>query len=116
MARQAGRPRGPPQADRVFRALADPRRRALLERLLREGELTVQALAAHQGVSQPAISQHLAALREAALVRRRRSGRRVYYAVSPEGLEPLFDWLGQVSGFWPGRMAARATPLPRIEG
>ena len=51
--------------DDLFRALADPTRRALLERLLREGELNVRALTEQSGVSQPAVSKHLGVLRQA---------------------------------------------------
>ncbi|TIR69729.1 MAG: winged helix-turn-helix transcriptional regulator, partial [Mesorhizobium sp.] len=62
----------------IFRALADPTRRAVYERLA-AGELTVSELRAGVSVSQPAVSQHLAVLRGAGLVIERRAGRNAYY-------------------------------------
>jgi DNA-binding transcriptional ArsR family regulator len=61
--------------DNVFRALADPTRRAIFERLARDGEQTVHALTDRSGVSQPAVSKHLTVLKRAKLVRHRRQGR-----------------------------------------
>jgi DNA-binding transcriptional ArsR family regulator len=78
--------------DAVFRALADPSRRAILERLAR-GEAAVKDLTAAFFISQPAVSQHLAILRNAGLVSERREGRLVYYRVESDGLEPLIDWM-----------------------
>ena len=77
----------------IFKTLSDPTRRALFERLSREGEITVHALTFPSGVSQPAVSKHLNSLKLAGLVRDRRDGRETYYRVVPEGLTPLFDWL-----------------------
>jgi DNA-binding transcriptional ArsR family regulator len=87
----------------IFRALSDPTRRAVFERLA-AGELTVSALRDSFPISQPAISQHLAALREAGLVRTRRAGRHAYYRVDPRGLKPLVDWVDRYRAFWPGRL------------
>lgn len=84
----------------VFRTLSDPTRRGLFERLSREGELTVSALTARAKVSQPAVSQHLAALKQAGLVRDRREGRAIHYSVSPKGLRPLVNWVEHYSEFW----------------
>ena len=84
----------------VFRVLADPTRRALFERLAREGELSVSTLTAAAGVSQPAVSQHLAALKGAGLVRDRRHGRITHYRVEPRGLLPLTNWLAVYAAFW----------------
>lgn len=84
----------------VMRALADPTRRTVFEQLVREGELTVASLTERNEISQPAISQHLKALREAGLVVERREGRHAYYRCKPQGLEPLADWLGV---FWRSR-------------
>ena len=78
--------------DAVFRALADPSRRAIYERLTR-GEAAVKDLTARFEISQPAVSQHLATLRRAGLVSERRHGRLVYYRVKPKGLRPLIDWM-----------------------
>jgi DNA-binding transcriptional ArsR family regulator len=87
----------------VFRALADPSRRAIFERLTR-GEAAVKDLTARFAISQPAVSQHLATLRQARLVAERRDGRLVYYRINPAGLRPLFDWLTHYEAFWPERI------------
>lgn len=85
--------------DAVFRALADPSRRAIFERLTL-GEAPVKELTACFRISQPAISQHLGALRGAGLVSERREGRLVYYRVEREGLRPLIDWIAHYQSFW----------------
>ena len=87
----------------VFRALGDPTRRAVLDRLS-AGERSVAELTAALPVSQPAVSQHLAALKAAGLVGERREGRRTYYRIEPMGLAPLIDWLGRYRAFWPERI------------
>ena len=89
--------------DLVFRALADPSRRAIFERLTR-GEAPVKDLTARFDISQPAVSQHLAALRNAGLVAERRDGRLVYYRVDPKGLKPLIDWIAHYQAFWLDRV------------
>jgi DNA-binding transcriptional ArsR family regulator len=85
--------------DRVFRALADPSRRAIFERLTK-GEAAVRDLTPRFRISQPAVSQHLQVLREAGLVTERRDGRLVYYRVEPKGLRPLVDWITHYEAFW----------------
>jgi DNA-binding transcriptional ArsR family regulator len=87
----------------VFRALADPSRRAIFERLT-FGESAVKDLTARFAISQPAVSQHLAALRSAGLVSERREGRLVYYRVRPKGLRPLVDWIAHYQAFWQDRL------------
>lgn len=86
--------------NRIFQALADPSRRAIFESLTR-GEAAVKDLTARFDISQPAVSQHLAALNEAGLVSRRREGRHVFYKVDPRGMKPLIDWLAHYRAFWP---------------
>lgn len=82
-----------PRVNDLFRALADPTRRALFERLRRDGEQTVRSLTVRARVSQPAVSKHLAVLKEAGLVRARPDGRQVHYSADPKALAPLGDWL-----------------------
>ena len=89
--------------DRIFQALADPSRRAIFESLTR-GEAAVKALTARFDISQPAVSQHLATLKEAGLVNARREGRCVYYRVEPRGMKPLIDWITHYRAFWPERV------------
>jgi DNA-binding transcriptional ArsR family regulator len=87
----------------IFRALADPTRRAVFERLA-EREMSVSELTASFHVSQPAISQHLAALRNAGLICARRDGRNAFYRSDPRGLAPLEDWVGRYRALWPARI------------
>ena len=87
----------------ILRALADPTRRAVFEKLA-EGEMNVTQLRAGLMVSQPAVSQHLAVLKGAGLIAERREGRHVQYRVDPRGLEPLHAWLNRYRAFWPARI------------
>lgn len=87
----------------IFRALADPTRRAVYERLA-AGEMTVSELRRGMSVSQPAVSQHLAVLRGAGLVAERRAGRNAYYRADPQGLDPLLGWIERYRAFWPERI------------
>ena len=87
----------------IFRVLADPTRRAVFERLT-HGEATVNQITARFAVSQPAISQHLGALRAAGLVSERRDGRHRYYRVEPAGLKPLVHWIEHYQAFWLDRL------------
>ena len=88
--------------DKIFQALADPSRRAILESLTR-GEAAVWDLTARFDISQPAVSQHLAALKDAGLVNGRREGRCVYYRVEPRGMRPLINWIAHYRAFWTDR-------------
>jgi DNA-binding transcriptional ArsR family regulator len=88
------------EIDEMFRALADPTRRGVFERLTRGGEATVAELTADAGVSQPAVSQHLKALRHAGLVSERKAGRNTHYRPEPRNLALLTDWIGRQEAFW----------------
>jgi DNA-binding transcriptional ArsR family regulator len=99
----------------VFRALADPTRCAVFERLARNGEASVTELKANFHVSQPAISQHLSALRSAGLIVDRREGRNIYYRVVPEGLAPVIDWLDHYQSFWHERLGRMKTLLETMD-
>jgi len=88
------------QLTNVLKTLADPTRRAVFERIIREGEIAATGLVQGSKVSQPAVSQHLRALRDAGLVMERREGRHIYYRPAPKGLAPLIDWLGYYQKFW----------------
>jgi len=101
-------------SDPIFRALGDPTRRAVYERLT-AGETNVASLTAGLHVSQPAVSQHLATLKSAGLVCERRDGRRTYYRVEPEGLAPLVDWVARTSAFWPERIERLKELLERMD-
>lgn len=90
--------------DLLFRTLADPTRRAIFERLCREGERTVGALTAGAGVTQPVVSKHLGLLKQAGLVRDRHAGRQTHYSAQPQALAPLADWTTEMAGFWESRI------------
>jgi DNA-binding transcriptional ArsR family regulator len=99
----------------LFRTLADPTRRALFERLCRDGEKTVGALTARAGVSQPAVSKHLAVLKRAGLVRGRHEGRETHYSAQPGALAPLADWASRMAGFWQSRFDQLEDLLKRMD-
>jgi len=101
--------------DTLFRTLSDPTRRAIFERLIRDGELTVRALTDRAGVSQPAVSKHLGVLKLAGLVRDRREGRETHYRAEPQGLAPLIDWTSQMAGFWQSRFDDLEDLLKRMD-
>jgi DNA-binding transcriptional ArsR family regulator len=92
----------PPEIDidRAARAIAEPRRREILE-LVRERELSAGDIAARFDVSRPAVSQHLTVLRDAGLLDERREGTSRLYRARPEGLAGLRDFL---NGFWSDRL------------
>src|SRR5438552_12827917 len=91
--------------DMLFKALADPTRRAIFERLCRDGEQTVGALTARARVSQPAVSKHLGVLKQAGLVRDRHEGRQTHYSAPLGALAPLIDWTSQMARFLQSRFA-----------
>ncbi|MBV9053696.1 MAG: helix-turn-helix transcriptional regulator [Hyphomicrobiales bacterium] len=101
--------------DLLFKALADPTRRALFERLCREGEQTVGALTSRSGVSQPAVSKHLMALKQAGLVRDRHRGRKTHYSAKLDALAPLIDWASRMAGFWQSRFDDLEDLLKRMD-
>jgi DNA-binding transcriptional ArsR family regulator len=105
----------PATPDILFKALADPTRRALFERLCSEGEQTVRVLTDHAGVSQPAVSKHLGLLKEAGLVRDRRAGRETHYRAQPRALAPLVDWMSFYSNFWRDRFDRLEALLKRMD-
>ncbi|MBN9585033.1 MAG: transcriptional regulator [Afipia sp. 62-7] len=101
--------------DALFRTLADPTRRAIFERLCRQGEQTVNALTARSGVSQPAVSKHLGVLKQAGLVRDRQDGRQTHYSAQLRALSPLIDWTSQMTGFWEKRFDDLEDLLKRMD-
>jgi DNA-binding transcriptional ArsR family regulator len=102
-------------SDVLFKTLADPTRRAIFERLARDGEYSVHALTSHAGVSQPMVSKHLAALKLAGLVRQRRDGRETHYSARPQALAPMIDWLGAYAAYWRERFERLETLLGKMD-
>lgn len=101
--------------DLLFRALADPTRRTLFERLCREGELTVSTLTAQAGVSQPVVSKHLGVLKRAGLVLHRQQGRHSHYSAQAAALAPVIDWTRDMTGFWETRFQKLEDLLDRMD-
>jgi DNA-binding transcriptional ArsR family regulator len=101
--------------EHVFKALADPTRRAIFEHLARDGEQTVHALTYRSGVSQPAVSKHLGVLKRAKLVRDRREGRETHYTAQPQALKPVLDWISVYGAFWRERFDRLESLLKRMD-
>src|SRR6516162_10752526 len=101
--------------DELFKALADPTRRAIYEYLVSDGEQTVRALTDRAGVSQPAVSKHLGVLKQAKLVRERHEGRQTHYSAQLGALAPLIDWTRQMAGFWQRRFDELEDLLKRMD-
>jgi DNA-binding transcriptional ArsR family regulator len=102
-------------ANHVFKALADPTRRAIFEGLTRDGEQTVHALTRRAGISQPAVSKHLTVLKRAKLVGHRRDGRETHYRAEPAALAPIVDWLNLYGTFWRDRFDQLENLLKRMD-
>ncbi len=102
-------------ADKLFKALSDPTRRAIFEHLSRDGEQTVHALTYRAGVSQPAVSKHLGVLKLASMVRERREGRETHYSAQPQALAPLIDWMSHYGAFWRERFDRLESLLKRMD-
>lgn len=97
--------------DAAIRAIAEPRRRAIL-RLVRDEELSAGEIAAHFDVTRPAVSQHLRVLKDAGLMTERRDGTRRLYRVRPEGLAGLRGFLEE---FWDESLALLRDAAEREE-
>lgn len=101
--------------DALFHALADPTRRAIFEKLCTGGEQTVGVLTAQAHVSQPAVSKHLAVLKQAGLVLDRHEGRQTHYSAQRNALAPLLDWTSQMTQFWESRFDDLEDLLKRMD-
>jgi DNA-binding transcriptional ArsR family regulator len=104
-----------PDQATLFKALADPTRRAIFEGLCRDGDQTVATLTARAGISQPGVSKHLAILKGAGLVSDRHEGRQTQYSAQLEALAPLTEWTDQMTGFWQGRFNKLEDLLNRMD-
>ena len=84
----------------VFNAIAEPRRREIVELLARRGPLAVGTLVVALGLPQPAVSKHLGVLRQVGLVDVRRHGRQQMYKINAGQLKPIHDWVKTYERFW----------------
>ncbi|HXR39933.1 MAG TPA: metalloregulator ArsR/SmtB family transcription factor [Terracidiphilus sp.] len=99
----------------VYRAIADPTRRAILDRL-RGGPVAVNALASDFSQSRPAVSKHLRVLRSAHLVRERRCGRERRYSLEPEPLRDVAQWIEEYRVFWQASLTRLKRHLEKETG
>ncbi|MFC4237246.1 ArsR/SmtB family transcription factor [Thalassospira xianhensis] len=99
----------------IFKALADPTRRTIFEKLASSQSMNASALRNGMSISQPAMSQHLAVLRQAKLVDEERQGRFVHYRVNPDGLALIVQWVARYSTFWPDRIDALRQTLKEMD-
>src|SRR5213596_2762264 len=83
----------------AFNAVAEPRRRAILNYLALQ-ERPVGEIVATLGLEQPSVSKHLRVLRDVGLVNVRRDGRRMLYRTNAEAIRPLHEWTGTFERFW----------------
>ena len=93
----------PRRLDRVFHALADPTRRAILESLARS-DRPVKDLVDQFTISQPAVTKHLRVLEDAGLITRRQEGRMRYCRIEPDALEASTAWVDRCRRFWNARL------------
>ena len=98
----------------VFAAIADPTRRAILQRL-GQGELPVNALASTFAMTLSAVSQQLRVLHDAGLVTVRKAGRERYYHLNPEPLQTVAEWVRFYEPFWTAKLDALAAYLEEEE-
>lgn len=87
----------------VFRAIADPTRRAIMS-MLANNELTVTEVASAFEMTRPAVAKHLRILRDAELIKSRKNGRETISRLQPERLKTVSDWLGHYSVFWDDKL------------
>lgn len=98
----------------VFNAIAEPRRRQLLDELA-SGERSVNELVDRLGLTQPLVSKHLRVLREVGAVRVRDDGRHRMYSVDAGALKPLHDWVSNYERMWSERFDALDTVLDELK-
>lgn len=98
--------------DGVFAAIAHPARRKVLERLCQE-DCNVNELARPFGMSRPAVSQHLRALLDSKLIKVKKAGRERRYALRPQGLRPVYDWVAHYHVFWTEKLTHLGKHLDR---
>ena len=103
-----------PELDRVFHALADPTRRAILARLA-TGEASVNEIAEPFAISLPSVSKHLKVLQGAGLISRGRDAQWRPCRLEPQALKSIDDWLERYRRFWTGRFDNMAAYLEQLK-
>ncbi|HVK14473.1 MAG TPA: metalloregulator ArsR/SmtB family transcription factor [Gemmataceae bacterium] len=105
--------RSPTTSD-AFNAIAEPRRRQILD-LLAKGERPVNDVVAELGLTQPQVSKHLKVLKEVGLVTVRDAGRQRVYQLNAERLKPVHDWVKAYEQFWNERLDRLAEYLTELQ-
>jgi DNA-binding transcriptional ArsR family regulator len=90
----------------VFNAIAEPRRRKIVELLALEDESDVTELVLKLGLPQPAVSKHLGVLRKVGVVSVHKAGQRRLYRLNPRELKPVHDWIQNFERFWTDQLAS----------
>ncbi len=98
----------------IFNAIAEPKRRTLIE-ILATSEMSVNQLAAQTSWNQPSVSKHLAVLREVGIVTERQEGRCRIYQIQPEKLRPIQEWVHKFEQYWGGTLDQLDTYLGKIQ-
>ena len=88
----------------LFTAIAEPRRRDILE-YLAPRERPVGDIVLALGLAQPSVSKHLRVLRDVGLVKVRRDGRQAYYRTNAEAIKPLHEWSARFERYWSRQLA-----------
>ncbi|MGE5041716.1 MAG: ArsR/SmtB family transcription factor [Candidatus Levyibacteriota bacterium] len=87
----------------TFQALAEPRRREIVELLAKKGRLSATDISENFSISAPAISQHLKILREAKLVDMEKHAQKRIYALNPDTISDIEEWIGKLRSLWSKR-------------
>ena len=90
----------------VFNAIAEPRRRQIVDLLALEPESDVTEMVIKLGLPQPAVSKHLGVLRKVGLVAVHKAGQRRLYRLNPQELKPVHDWIQNFERFWTDQLAS----------
>lgn len=96
----------------AFRALADPTRRAILQRLSQD-DLTIGQVASGFDMTRAAVKKHLTMLSDGGLITMTPKGREVITSLDPDGFAPVRDWLTYFDHFWDARLDALKTAIER---
>jgi DNA-binding transcriptional ArsR family regulator len=100
----------------TFSAVADPRRRAMLDLLVKHERSAGELVSAFPDISQPAVSRHLRILKNAGLVHMRVQAQQRIYAIQPSGLAELDAWIAKYKFFWPAKLDSLERHLNNNKG
>lgn len=99
-----------------FAALAEPNRRRIIEMIAENGKMAAREISDKFDISAPAVSQHLKVLREADLIQMEKRAQQRIYSINPQGMDEMWEWLGQMRKFWSERFDALDALLLKEHG